>query len=111
MPERPWPRLPADRSGTVDEAVFADDRLAAFALRARALRAAARSLARPAAAHGAQPAAALGVPGRGRDRALHPAQTVSYRIRRLRELLGDDLDDPTVRFELLLVLEGRPRPL
>jgi DNA-binding PucR family transcriptional regulator len=36
---------------------------------------------------------------------------VSYRIRRLRALLGDDLDDPTVRFELLLVLEGRPRPL
>jgi hypothetical protein len=36
---------------------------------------------------------------------IHP-QTVSYRIRRLRELLGDDLDDPDVRFELLLVLTG-----
>jgi DNA-binding PucR family transcriptional regulator len=34
---------------------------------------------------------------------VHP-QTVSYRLARLRELLGDDLDDPTARFELLLVL-------
>lgn len=37
---------------------------------------------------------------------VHP-QTVSYRLRRLRELLGDDLDDPVVRFELLLVLSAR----
>ena len=37
---------------------------------------------------------------------IHP-QTVSYRIRRLRELLGDDLDDPVARFELLLVLADR----
>jgi len=34
---------------------------------------------------------------------VHP-QTVSYRLGRLRELLGDDLDDPNTRFELLLVL-------
>ena len=34
---------------------------------------------------------------------IHP-QTVSYRLRRLRELLGDDLDDPGSRLELLLVL-------
>ncbi|MBI4939922.1 MAG: helix-turn-helix domain-containing protein [Actinobacteria bacterium] len=32
------------------------------------------------------------------------AQTVSYRLRTLRDLLGDDLDDPTARFELHLVL-------
>jgi len=42
---------------------------------------------------------------------VHP-QTVSYRLKRLRELLGDDLDDPSARFELLLVLafreSGRP---
>ncbi|WP_246001508.1 PucR family transcriptional regulator [Allorhizocola rhizosphaerae] len=37
---------------------------------------------------------------------VHP-QTVSYRLNSLRELLGDDLDDPTARFELLLVLEAR----
>lgn len=37
---------------------------------------------------------------------IHP-QTVSYRIRRLRDLLGGDLDDPTARFELLLVLADR----
>jgi len=37
---------------------------------------------------------------------IHP-QTVSYRLKRLRELLGDDLDDPTARFELLVVLSAR----
>ncbi|HEX2892699.1 MAG TPA: helix-turn-helix domain-containing protein [Marmoricola sp.] len=40
---------------------------------------------------------------------IHP-QTVSYRIRRLRALLGDDLSDPVARFELLLVLAGRGAP-
>jgi PucR C-terminal helix-turn-helix domain len=39
---------------------------------------------------------------------VHP-QTVSYRLGRLRELLGDDLDDPTARFELLLVLAAVTR--
>ncbi|WP_344086050.1 helix-turn-helix domain-containing protein [Luedemannella helvata] len=38
---------------------------------------------------------------------VHP-QTVSYRLKRLRELLGDDLDDPTARFELMLVLASSP---
>jgi DNA-binding PucR family transcriptional regulator len=37
---------------------------------------------------------------------VHP-QTVSYRVRRLRELLGDGLDDPDARFELQLVLAAR----
>jgi hypothetical protein len=37
---------------------------------------------------------------------VHP-QTVSYRLKRLRDLLGDDLDDPDARFELLLVLTSR----
>lgn len=36
---------------------------------------------------------------------LHP-QTVRYRLRRLRELLGDDLDDPQARFELDLALRS-----
>lgn len=41
---------------------------------------------------------------------VHP-QTVSYRLKRLRELFGDDLDDPAARFELLLVLAYRsPAP-
>ena len=40
---------------------------------------------------------------------MHP-QTVSYRLKRLRELLGDDLDDPAARFELLLVLTSRRSP-
>jgi hypothetical protein len=37
---------------------------------------------------------------------VHP-QTVSYRLNRMRELLGDDLDDPRTRFELQLVLAYR----
>ncbi|WBB51026.1 helix-turn-helix domain-containing protein [Verrucosispora sp. WMMA2044] len=37
---------------------------------------------------------------------VHP-QTVSYRLKRLRELYGDDLDDPAARFELLVVLTGQ----
>ncbi|KXK59525.1 hypothetical protein AWW66_23830 [Micromonospora rosaria] len=37
---------------------------------------------------------------------VHP-QTVSYRLKRLRELYGDDLDDPAARLELLLVLARR----
>jgi hypothetical protein len=39
---------------------------------------------------------------------VHP-QTVSYRLKRLRELLGDDVDDATARFELLVALSGRLR--
>ncbi|MEP6649379.1 MAG: helix-turn-helix domain-containing protein, partial [Lapillicoccus sp.] len=34
---------------------------------------------------------------------VHP-QTVGYRLTQLRELFGDALDDPQVRFELELVL-------
>ena len=36
---------------------------------------------------------------------VHP-QTVSYRLGRLRDAFGDDLDDPVIRFELQLVLAG-----
>jgi len=36
---------------------------------------------------------------------VHP-QTARYRIARLRELLGDDLDDPDARFELELALRS-----
>ena len=36
---------------------------------------------------------------------LHP-QTVRYRLNRLRELLGDQLDDPEARFELELALRS-----
>ena len=39
---------------------------------------------------------------------IHP-QTARYRIARLRELLGADLDDPDARFELELALRARPR--
>jgi PucR C-terminal helix-turn-helix domain len=37
---------------------------------------------------------------------VHP-QTARYRLARLRELLGDDLDDADARFELELALRGR----
>jgi hypothetical protein len=37
---------------------------------------------------------------------VHP-QTVRYRVAQLRELFGDDLDDPAARYELLLALRGR----
>jgi hypothetical protein len=36
---------------------------------------------------------------------VHP-QTVRYRLRRLRELFGEGLDDPTARFELSLALRA-----
>jgi DNA-binding PucR family transcriptional regulator len=35
-------------------------------------------------------------------------QTVRYRLVKLRELLGDDLDDPEARFELEAALRGAP---
>ena len=37
---------------------------------------------------------------------VHP-QTVRYRVAQLRELFGDELDDPAARYELLLVLRAR----
>ena len=42
------------------------------------------------------------------DLAVH-AQTVRYRLARLRELFGADLDDPDARYELETVLRARPR--
>jgi DNA-binding PucR family transcriptional regulator len=39
---------------------------------------------------------------------VHP-QTARYRIARLRELLGDQLDDPDARFELELALRAEGR--
>ncbi|MGH2744989.1 MAG: helix-turn-helix domain-containing protein, partial [Thermoleophilaceae bacterium] len=37
---------------------------------------------------------------------VHP-QTARYRLARLRELLGGELDDPDARFELELALRGQ----
>lgn len=39
---------------------------------------------------------------------LHP-QSVRYRVGQLRDAFGPDLDDPDVRFELLIALRGRGR--
>jgi hypothetical protein len=41
------------------------------------------------------------------DLQIHP-QTARYRIARLRELLGDQLDDPDGRFELEIALRAQP---
>ncbi len=49
------------------------------------------------------------VPRSSSELFVHP-QTVSYRLKRLRTLLGDDLDGPAARFELLLVLAARRNP-
>ena len=40
---------------------------------------------------------------------VHP-QTVGYRLTQLREVFGDDLDDPDTRFDLELVLRAGQRP-
>jgi len=45
-------------------------------------------------------------PAVARELHVHP-QTVRYRLARLREALGDQLDDPQARFELQLVLRAR----
>ena len=42
----------------------------------------------------------------GRALQLHP-QTIRHRLRRLRELLGEQLDDPNARFELEAALRAR----
>jgi hypothetical protein len=48
------------------------------------------------------------VPETAADLVVHP-QTVRYRVARLRELLGSDLDDPDARFELSLALRATRR--
>jgi len=130
-PPLPWRRMPeAVRLAELtrelvpapdDGTLFAVDHLAALALRGEA-----GALDVLAARHLA-PLAALPDPTRERlletlhgwlrhwgSRAevaaelyVHP-QTVSYRLNQLRTLLGDALDDPSARFELLLVLTRRP---
>jgi hypothetical protein len=49
------------------------------------------------------------VPETAADLVVHP-QTVRYRVARLRELLGDDLDDADARFELALAIRGAQPP-
>jgi hypothetical protein len=98
-------------------ALFADEHLAALMLfegRALAIRMAARRLGPLAAltekAAGRMRETALAyIDHRGNAVAmaaalhLHP-QTVRYRVKRLRELLGPQLDDPGARFELEVAL-------
>ncbi|MEV6344825.1 helix-turn-helix domain-containing protein [Actinoplanes sp. NPDC051851] len=129
-PPAPWTEVPqsvllAERTGfgTGREPVFVEDHLAALALRGEPGALAVLAARRLAPLAGLRPGQ--------RDQLLltleswlrhwgsrtavaaelfvHP-QTVSYRLHRLRDLLGDDLDDPAARFELQLVLVStRPR--
>ena len=46
------------------------------------------------------------VPDVARALHVHP-QTVRYRLNQLRDLFGDDLDDPDARFELMVVTRAR----
>ena len=46
------------------------------------------------------------VPEVARALHVHP-QTVRYRLNQLRNLFGDDLDDPDARFELMVVTRAR----
>jgi DNA-binding PucR family transcriptional regulator len=46
------------------------------------------------------------VPDVARAIHVHP-QTVRYRLSQLRELFGDELDDPDARFELMVVTRAR----
>ena len=46
------------------------------------------------------------VPDVARAIHVHP-QTVRYRLNQLRDLFGDDLDDPDARFELMVVTRAR----
>ena len=46
------------------------------------------------------------MPARPRALHVHP-QTVRYRLAQLRELFGDELEDPHARFELSLALRAR----
>ena len=133
-PGVPWPQVPeavrlavlaGDSTRTATAPVFAEDHLALLALRGE------RGALAVLSARRLAPLAGLRDGQRDRLLAtLHSwlrhwgsradvsaelfvhAQTVSYRLRALKELLGDALDDPTARFELQLVLEheraGRP---
>lgn len=135
-PMLPWSRVPegvrlaeltaklvGDGPGEDDAPAFADDHLALLALRgepgALAVMSDRRLEAFAGLSHGVRDRLLQTLHswllhwGSRADVAtelfIHP-QTVSYRIRRLRELLGDDLGDPTARFELLLVLADRFGP-
>ncbi|MFI1990790.1 PucR family transcriptional regulator [Actinoplanes sp. NPDC020271] len=128
-PSLPWSEAPeavrlaeraAELIGTGPEPVFVEDHFAALALRGEPGALAALSSRRLSALDGLRPGqreqllttlqswlrhwgsrAAVAA-----ELFVHP-QTVSYRLNRLRDLLGPDLDDPTARFELLLVLTQR----
>jgi hypothetical protein len=78
---------------------LADRRLAPLAELTRAGRARMEETALAFVQHGGNAAAMA------RALHLHP-QTIRYRLTRLRELFGDDLEDPDARFELELALRS-----
>lgn len=125
-PALPWPQVPESvrlaelAVSFPGDPVFADDHLAALALRGEPGALAvlsARRLAPLAHLRASRRESLLATleswlrhwgsrSAVSAELFVHP-QTVSYRLNSLRELLGSDLDDPTARFELLLVLTAR----
>jgi hypothetical protein len=103
--------------GTGQEPVFVEDHFAALALRGEQGALAALAARRLAPLAGAKPGQREQLlrtldswlrhwgsrTAVAQELFVHP-QTVSYRVKRLREAFGDDLDDPRARFELQLVL-------
>ncbi len=111
----------AELLGSAPAPMFVEDHFAALALRGEPGALAALSTRRLAALDGLRPAQREQLlvtleswlrhwgsrTAVAAELYVHP-QTVSYRVNRLRDLLGPDLDDPAARFELLLVLSQRP---
>jgi PucR C-terminal helix-turn-helix domain len=107
------------RPGPGDAPAFAEDHLADLALRGQPTALAVLAQRRLAGLRGLRPAQRETLlrtlhswlwhwgsrPEVAAGLFVHP-QTVSYRIAQLRELLGADLDDPQVRFELLLAVSS-----
>jgi len=106
-----------DRPALDEAPAFADDHLADLALRGQPAAVAVLSQRRLAGLSGLRPAQRETLlrtlrswlwhwgsrPEVAAELFVHP-QTVSYRVAQLRELLGADLEDPRVRFELLLAV-------
>ena len=105
LAERPWEELPALIAPAMRPGLkaLADEMITA-------IRATVPAYARPlegSVAEGVRVGEHHGsVPEVARAINVHP-QAVRYRLNQLRNLFGDDLDDPDARFELMVVTRAR----